>query len=449
MHHGFKDRGGWELTGVDTLRRRRPLFLRVTTLRPPARGSTVIVEIASAGRRLGIERGFLRVDEARLPLDDLDGLILATPALTLSGEVLTRLTELGIAVIVCDRAYRHHRLAVAARHPFEGGRRLAVQIAASDEAKAELWRQIVAAKISLQAEVLDLVGGGQDAIGAPALFRQLCPAGDPEIPGGPCRPCLSAGPVRIGVSSHAGRAAAERRTQLRVCGHARGGGPGARGSRSAPGAGHPSRQRGQSLCLADDLIEPFRPLVDLTVARLPQAMEAELSAEARGALAEILDAGIGGDGRRYGVRGAMQALDRNRWRERSPGGASAWSFPKPSTRPSGRRSPRMPDPYRLMWMFVLYDLPVSSPAKQKAATKFREYLLDQGFDMVQYSIYKRFCGSMERYDTFLRRIERNLPQHGQVRVMGLTDRQFGAMNIYDCTEKRREKRTKPDQLALF
>lgn len=112
----------------------------------------------------------------------------------------------------------------------------------------------------------------------------------------------------------------------------------------------------------------------------------------------------------------------------------------------------MPNPYRLMWMFVLYDLPVTDKPKQKAAARFRAYLLDQGFEMVQYSVYRRFCGTMERYETFARRVERNLPRHGQVRIISLTDRQFGAMRIYDCHEARKPKREpepRPQQLKLF
>ena len=103
-------------------------------------------------------------------------------------------------------------------------------------------------------------------------------------------------------------------------------------------------------------------------------------------------------------------------------------------------------------MFVLYDLPVDTPARAKAATKFREYLLDQSFEMVQYSIYKRFCGSLERFATVARRIERNLPGKGQVRILPVTDKQFGAMQIFDCAAERKERREsvlRPKQLQLF
>ena len=56
--------------------------------------------------------------------------------------------------------------------------------------------------------------------------------------------------------------------------------------------------------------------------------------------------------------------------------------------------------YELMWMMVLFDLPVVESDERKAATDFRNFLLDNGFAMVQYSIYiKLFSGkdACEKY----------------------------------------------------
>ena len=47
--------------------------------------------------------------------------------------------------------------------------------------------------------------------------------------------------------------------------------------------------------------------------------------------------------------------------------------------------------FRLMWIFVMFDLPVGTKAEMRAATKFREYLLDEGFEKSQFSVYARFC----------------------------------------------------------
>lgn len=104
--------------------------------------------------------------------------------------------------------------------------------------------------------------------------------------------------------------------------------------------------------------------------------------------------------------------------------------------------------YRMMWMFVMFDLPVVDRASSKAATRFRNFLLDQGFEMSQLSIYARFCNGKEQYETYLRRIETNLPGRGEVHVIGFTDRQYENIVRFSGQSRRRQRKN-PDQLALF
>ncbi|WP_218000321.1 CRISPR-associated endonuclease Cas2 [Sphingomonas soli] len=104
--------------------------------------------------------------------------------------------------------------------------------------------------------------------------------------------------------------------------------------------------------------------------------------------------------------------------------------------------------YRLMWIFVMFDLPVTTKEQAREATKFREFLLDQGFEMSQFSVYARFCNGRESYDSHLRRIERNLPEKGDIHVLTFTDKQYE--NIVRFSSQRRKRpRNNPDQLALF
>ena len=48
-----------------------------------------------------------------------------------------------------------------------------------------------------------------------------------------------------------------------------------------------------------------------------------------------------------------------------------------------------------MWLMVIFDLPVGTKKQRHAATKFRNFLLDQGFSMSQFSVYLRFCGGKD------------------------------------------------------
>ncbi|KQT32845.1 CRISPR-associated protein Cas2 [Sphingomonas sp. Leaf412] len=104
--------------------------------------------------------------------------------------------------------------------------------------------------------------------------------------------------------------------------------------------------------------------------------------------------------------------------------------------------------YRLMWIFVMFDLPVTTKQQSREATRFREFLLDQGFEMSQFSVYARFCNGRESYDSHLRRIEYNLPQKGEIHILTFTDKQYE--NIVRFSSQRRKRpRKNPDQLALF
>lgn len=101
-----------------------------------------------------------------------------------------------------------------------------------------------------------------------------------------------------------------------------------------------------------------------------------------------------------------------------------------------------------MWMMVLFDLPVVTKPERKAATKFRNFLLDQGFEMAQYSVYMRFCAGKEQAETYTKRVERNVPRTGKVYVVYLTDRQYETIITFDGRTKE-PPRKNPEQYLLF
>lgn len=104
--------------------------------------------------------------------------------------------------------------------------------------------------------------------------------------------------------------------------------------------------------------------------------------------------------------------------------------------------------YRIMWLFVLFDLPVGTNTERKAATKFRHALLDLGFEMSQFSVYLKFCAGKEQVDAMARQIEAAMPVSGKVHLVAITDKQYE--NIRTYRGRKREPASKmPDQLALF
>ena len=101
-----------------------------------------------------------------------------------------------------------------------------------------------------------------------------------------------------------------------------------------------------------------------------------------------------------------------------------------------------------MWMLVMFDLPVVSKDERKAATAFRNGLLDMGFEMTQFSVYARFCTSAAQVDTYCRRIEGDLPGGGKVNILQFTDKQYERIISFRGKEKQAANKS-PDQFDLF
>jgi len=104
--------------------------------------------------------------------------------------------------------------------------------------------------------------------------------------------------------------------------------------------------------------------------------------------------------------------------------------------------------YRLMWILVMFDLPTDTKPQRKAAGDFRNFLLDEGFERCQFSIYARFVNGKEAFDTRVRHIERTLPGQGDIQILSFTDRQYRDI-IHFSDQGRRGQRKNPEQLVLF
>ena len=104
--------------------------------------------------------------------------------------------------------------------------------------------------------------------------------------------------------------------------------------------------------------------------------------------------------------------------------------------------------YRLMWMIVLFDLPVLTKRERKDANNFRKFLQDEGFDRCQLSVYMRFCAGKEQTQTYTRRVESALPPSGDVQIIYITDKQYE--NIVSFSgPSRRPSNKNPEQYTLF
>jgi CRISPR-associated protein Cas2 len=103
--------------------------------------------------------------------------------------------------------------------------------------------------------------------------------------------------------------------------------------------------------------------------------------------------------------------------------------------------------YRLLWLQVLFDLPVVNKEHRKQASDFRNQLLELGFSMAQFSVYMRYCKNKEQAETFIKKIERAMPNQGTIHILIITDKQYESIKTFYCGTKSRLKN--PDQLILF
>lgn len=101
-----------------------------------------------------------------------------------------------------------------------------------------------------------------------------------------------------------------------------------------------------------------------------------------------------------------------------------------------------------MRLLVFFDLPTSTKAQRKHYTQFRKFLLKDGYDMLQFSVYCRICKGQDAAERYLLHLETNLPPKGNIRAMIVTNTQYERMKILIGLDKKEEK-IGSKQLLLF
>jgi CRISPR-associated protein Cas2 len=112
---------------------------------------------------------------------------------------------------------------------------------------------------------------------------------------------------------------------------------------------------------------------------------------------------------------------------------------------------------RFMRIIVFFDLPMVTKAEKKVYVQFRRFLLNDGYDMIQWSVYgliqwsvygRLLCG-VDDEQKHLKRLIDNLPPAGSVRCMTVTEKQFAGIKLLVGPPRFSEKRGCAAQLLLF
>ena len=96
----------------------------------------------------------------------------------------------------------------------------------------------------------------------------------------------------------------------------------------------------------------------------------------------------------------------------------------------------------------MFDLPVITEKERKIATKFRKYLLDDGFVMMQYSVYSRICKNNDDLNKHIKRLKINAPENGNIRLLQITENQYNNTIMFSGT-KSVEEEISIENLLIF
>lgn len=102
-----------------------------------------------------------------------------------------------------------------------------------------------------------------------------------------------------------------------------------------------------------------------------------------------------------------------------------------------------------MRILVFFDLPTLTKADKRAYTLFRRFLLQDGYDMLQWSVYSRIVNGEDDVKKHQKKLVANLPKKGSVRCMKVSEKQYAAMEILVGTVTVQEEKVSLQQVLLF
>ena len=252
-----------------------------------------IVEVADDRRHLFIHRGFMVVQNSegerkelgQVPLDDISAVIANAHGLSDTNNLLVALAERGAPFVLCAANHNAVGMLLPIEGNFEQAKRIEAQIAASLPTHKRLWAAVVRSKLEQQAAALEATGAPPAPLAALATKVK---SGDPEnleaqgaqrywrlLFGDKFRRDQNAGGLNAMLNYGY--------TVLR-----------ATTARAIIAAGlHPSiglhhSHDNNAMRLVDDIMEPFRPVIDLKVWQLQRNSEEHVTPDTKRALVRTL-----------------------------------------------------------------------------------------------------------------------------------------------------------------
>lgn len=224
--------------------------------------------------------------DSKIPLDDIGVVLVSGRGATYTNSLLTALAQRCVPLVICSENF----MPVAWVWPIEGhhiqAHHMRAQFEASKPICKQIWQAIVRAKISQQAAVVDYVRGSGKAL---ELHAKRVRSGDPENV--ESQVARKYWPILFGPTFRRRRSAGQINGLLNY-GYAVLRAASARAVVSSglhPSIGVHHSNRYDAMQLADDLMEPFRPMVDATVFSIVRNGKTVLDSDAKRTLAQIVN----------------------------------------------------------------------------------------------------------------------------------------------------------------
>lgn len=252
-----------------------------------------IVEVADDRRHLFLSRGFMVVQDTegerkelgQVPLDDVAAVIANAHGLSYTNNLLVALAERCAPFVLCAANHNAVGMVLPIEGNFQQAKRFDAQIAANQPLIKRLWAEIVKSKLQQQAAALEATGA--PFVPLSALVRKVR-AGDPdnfEAQGARRYWGLLFGEdfrrdqqgTGLNAMLNYGYTVLRAATARAVV---------AAGLHPTIGLHHSNE--GNAMRLVDDLMEPFRPMIDLKVWQLHKQGEGQITPDSKRALVRTL-----------------------------------------------------------------------------------------------------------------------------------------------------------------
>jgi len=104
---------------------------------------------------------------------------------------------------------------------------------------------------------------------------------------------------------------------------------------------------------------------------------------------------------------------------------------------------------KFMRILVFFDLPVKTKQERRVATRFRNFLLKDGYHMLQFSLYARTCNGLDAVEKHKKRLYNCVPDNGSVRALVITEKQFQSIEILVGKLTAVDNKFETEQITFF